>query len=330
MIRKNILGIIIIILIIGSFWAGHQLGSSKQPLSQSTKKIDKNIRKKNKKVEQPKKIPGSNETRAKSALTDEPVDNTTVHSFYGFAFPYDAANVQGNQGGTIVELNGKEGDIIQKGEILVGINSREIQIQLQKSISAKKLVQQQNFEAEANYKANLTIVNRNKTLHEKGLISGEQWNEISNKLNSAYFALESAKANLEQSTFQIALNEENLKKYQILSPISGIIESKKYNIDEVYKTGDIVFHIINIDNIYVETMVSESYISHLSKSMHARVFFDAVTSQEFEGKIVSLLPSGSVESNNFIVKVLIHNINHTIKPGMFARVDVNLGLSGDL
>ena len=101
-------------------------------------------------------------------------------------------------------------------------------------------------------------------------------------------------------------------------------KAKKYNLGEVYQGGGVIYHVIDIDRVYVEVEIPETYISQIEEQMNVTVYFDALGRQEFPALIDTILPSGTPENRTFVVKALVENPKHTIKPGMFARVNIVL------
>lgn len=59
--------------------------------------------------------------------------------------------------------------------------------------------------------------------------------------------------------------------------------------------------------------------------MNVDVRFDAYEGENFSGKINRISPAVDVTTRTFPVEVLVANKDGRIMPGMFARVDINLG-----
>jgi len=111
---------------------------------------------------------------------------------------------------------------------------------------------------------------------------------------------------------------------QITAPISGIIDEKHFNLNEISGAEAVIFHIVDIDRVYIEVEVPETYISKIQEQMSVKVFFDSLNGKEFTGEIERIIPTGNRQSRNFIAKVLVDNPEHLIKPSMFARINVCL------
>jgi RND family efflux transporter MFP subunit len=268
---------------------------------------------------------GQQMTPTALAETTPAEEAANVNTFYGTAAPFEEANVQSEQGGTIVALNGKEGDAVRKGDVIVRFNDSDIRLQLEQAKSSRNAAAQQVQQAESNLKTVETNYQRYQKLLDDGFVSKQQVDDLQNQLESARSALNSAKESVTQAEANVKLIENNLQDFSIRAPISGVIDAKNYNLQEVYRSGDIIYHLVNIDRIYVNVEVPETYISQIREQMPVTVAFDALEGREFEGLIETISPSGGEDNRSFTVKVLLDNPDRAIKPGMFGRVNVILG-----
>ncbi len=253
-----------------------------------------------------------------------PIPDANTHTFYGTAAPLAEVNVQSKQGGTIIVLNGNEGDAVQKGDILVQFDDSEQQLNLEKSRSSKNATLQQVRQAKTTLKSAKTNLDRNRELFKDGLISQQQMDNLQNAVDAAQSSLNSARENANQADTQIALLEKGLENFVVHAPISGIIDGKNYNLQEIYRANDVLYHIVNIDEVYVNVDVPETYIKQIREGMPVSVTFNALGEQAFSGILETVLPSGTTGNRTFTVKVRVKNPGQSIKPGMFASVAIAL------
>ena len=141
-------------------------------------------------------------------------------------------------------------------------------------------------------------------------------------LNLPASTLNSAKESVTQAEAQINLIKNSLNDYQVRAPISGFIDVKNYNLQEVYKASDVIYHLVNIEQVYIDIDIPETYIAKIKEKMEVSVIFDALDGRVFPATIETILPSGTTDNRTFTVKALVQNSDHAIKPGMFARVNV--------
>ena len=352
MLKKNIIGIIMVVLIIGAFGAGYLVGkgsSGQAPDTQTTQPDQQSKTKPTPPAEQAAKtsptetkVP-ADQQQPKEAMSPESSENTQKQpkpqpepaqatpspsvgqTFYGTVAPYNEANIQSKQGGTITMLKAKEGEAIKKGEVLVRFDNSDMRLELERAESSKNSALQQVQQAESNFKTVQTNLDRTQKLFDDGLVSRQELDSITNQRESARASLNSVKEGVSQAETQISIIKNALKDFQVTASISGIIDAKNYNLGEVYQGGGVIYHVINIDQVYVEVEVPETYIQKIKEKMKVTVAVDALGEQKFSGIVETILPSGTADNRNFTVKVLMSNSDHAIKPGMFARVEIVLG-----
>ncbi len=352
MLKKNIIGIIMVVLIIAAFGAGYLVGKGSSGQAPDTQATQPDQQSKTKPTpspaeqaaktsptetnvpadQQPKEVmspESSDNTQKQPKPQPEPVQATPSPSvgqtFYGTVVPYNEANIQSKQGGTITMLKAKEGEAIKKGEVLVRFDDSNVRLELERAESSKNSALQQVQQAESNFNTVQTNVERTQRLYDDGLVSKQELDSITNQLESARASLNSVKESVSQAETQISITKNTLKDFQVTASISGIIDAKNYNLGEVYQGGGVIYHVINIDQVYVEVEVPETYLSKIKEKMKVTVTFDALGEQKFSGLVEMILPSGTADNRNFTAKVLVPNSDHAIKSGMFARIELALG-----
>ena len=251
--------------------------------------------------------------------------STSGQVFYGTAVPYAEANVQSKQGGTITLLKGKEGDAVTRGAVIVRFDDRDTQLELQQAIASKNSALQQVNQAQSNFQTIQADLKRYQQLFKDGFVSKQQVDSLQNQLASATSTLNSAKESVTQKDVQVKMIENTLKDFLVKAPISGVIDLKNYNLSEVYQGGGVIYHLIDIEQVYVEVEIPETYLKKVHEGITVSVVFDAVGEQPFGGILETILPSGTADNRSFTAKVLVQNPELSIKPGMFARIE----MSGD-
>lgn len=342
MIKKNLIGIGIVFIFFVGFYAAYTLGKNSsaqsgrqqgafQPENQTLRENAQPSQTQEKRPISQETVPVAANIKPASAIQPALVaelapasqqNPVNVQTFYGTVNPVAEANVQSEQGGKILTLKGKEGEYVKKGAVIVCFDDSDAQLELQQAISSKNSALQKVQEAESNFNTVQTNAQRYQKLFDDGFISKQQLDEIANQLESARSTLNSAKESVTQAETQIDLIKNSLKDFQIHAPISGYIDVRNYNVQEIYKASDVIYHLVNIDQVYIEIDVPETYIARIREKMEVSVMFDALDGRLFPATIETILPSGAADNRTFTVKALSQNSDHAIKPGMFARVNV--------
>ena len=119
---------------------------------------------------------------------------------------------------------------------------------------------------------------------------------------------------------------ENMMENTILrSPISGVVTARNYDPGDM--TGNLPVLTVGQLSPVVKVMinVTENDISKIATGMPVQVTFDAFPDEVFNGKLNRLFPTVDPATRTFQVEVQVANPKEKIKPGMFARVNINLG-----
>lgn len=83
-----------------------------------------------------------------------------------------------------------------------------------------------------------------------------------------------------------------------------------------------MFKLLDLSKILIDVGVLESEIPNIEKDNYAEIKFNALPGEEFDGKVKYISPYIDPESKTCRVTVSMDNPNTKIKPGMFARVEI--------
>ncbi|SCY33641.1 efflux RND transporter periplasmic adaptor subunit [Alkaliphilus peptidifermentans] len=113
---------------------------------------------------------------------------------------------------------------------------------------------------------------------------------------------------------------QSIRDSEVKSPISGIVIQRNVEVGEIASQQMPAFIIVDIDRVVVETSVTEKMINSISKGQEIVVTIKALDGKKFNGIVDTISPAVSGQSVGYPVKIVIDNINHELKPGMFAEV----------
>ena len=196
-----------------------------------------------------------------------------------------------------------EGQKVSKGQRLVAlddVNTDSYELQV--------------ANAEANLKNVEINYNRAVELYKIGGGTKQSVEQMELSLINAQNALASAKRAL-----------QNVKENTVLtSPISGVVTARNYDAGDM--TGQLpILTIAQVQPVKIVINVSESELAKINNGMPAVVKFDTYGEEEFAGKVTMVAPTVDVATRTFGVEVTVANKDNRILPGMFARVELNLG-----
>ena len=246
--------------------------------------------------------------------------------------------------GEIIELPILEGQMVEKGDLLVRINPDLYQSSLQRSRAGLQNVRANYAQAEASLREAKSNYDRNKTLFEKGIISKSEWDRIvaayevgEASKNAAYYGMQSAAATVTEAV-------DNLARTTIYSPMRGTISKLDVELGErvvgtQQMAGTEILRVANLSNMEVEVDVNENDIVKVSVGDSTIVEVDAYLNREFNGVVTQISNSAITglsadQVTNFKVKVRILEASYKdlregkpenyspFRPGMTATVDI--------
>jgi len=140
--------------------------------------------------------------------------------------------------------------------------------------------------------------------------------------------LEAVNARLEAAEKELASANIALAELTIRSPSSGIVGARYLEEGERVKPQDKIISLIDVDSLYAIFPVREKDALRIEKGMSASVLIDG-TGEVKKGIVDLVYPQADSQSLSFLVRVILRNVGlsevNKLKPGMFARVTVNLG-----
>ncbi|HPE82838.1 MAG: efflux RND transporter periplasmic adaptor subunit [Aequorivita sp.] len=274
----------------------------------------------------------------------EPIDIVETVAATGKIQPEIEVALSSEVSGEIIELPVKEGQTVEKGDLLVKINPDLIQAAVSQSQAGLQNVRAQLSQAQASEKNAKLNYDRNKALFEKGVISKSEWDKsvadydmAQANAKAAYYSVQSAAANVKQSV-------DNLSRTSIYAPMSGTISKLSVELGErvvgtAQMAGTEIVRVANLQKMEVEVDVNENDIVKVSVGDSTIVEVDAYLKREFKGIVTEIANSAessltSDQVTNFKVKVSILPESYKdltegkpesyspFRPGMTATVDI--------
>ena len=284
--------------------------------------------------------------------------------------PQTEVKIQSEVSGQIIELPVKEGDIVEKGQLLVKINPdlymaaiNRADAALSSAKSSLASAKARLAQAEAQFKAQELNFERQKKLFEEKAISKAEYDNATSQFETAKAEVVAAKETINGAIFSIESAEatrnealDNLKRTTILAPMRGTVTALTKEIGETVlgnnmMSGDIIMKISALNTMEVNVEVNESDIVRVHPGDSAIVEVDAYSDLKFKGIVTEIgntalnTLAGAVSTNevtNFSVKILVLEESYKdllraddptyapFKPGMSATVEIETARMKDV
>ncbi|MEO5643531.1 MAG: efflux RND transporter periplasmic adaptor subunit [Bacteroidia bacterium] len=286
-------------------------------------------------------------------------DITEIVSASGKVQPEVEVKISSDVSGEIVELLVKEGDTVRKGDLLLRIDPVIYQSAVQRMSSTLNGAKAQMANSSARLeqsRAQLTNAelsyNRNKKLHEQGVISDAEFEQIKATYEGAVADVNAAMESVKSADFNVASTQaslkeanDNLAKTTIYAPVEGTISKLNKRKGEriigmAQMEGTEIMRLANLNEMEVQVDVNENDILRVIEGDTALIEVDAHNNRKFKGVVTEVANSANTlgissdQVTNFPVKIRIirdsyidlvdpkHPDRYVFLPGMSATVEI--------
>lgn len=277
----------------------------------------------------------------------------------GIFEPHRTISVFPSGPGRIKEIHGEVGDRVEKDELLVRLETDELDAnieQAQAAVEAAKMTLQMAEEGargeeveqahEAVEQARIAkevaenSYERTKTLYEEDIVSKQEYEmALSDKkiARSQYETaksqadlavsgareeeIEGARAQLQQAEAQLEMAELRREDAVIKAPDHGIISHRQGEKGELIGEAPL-FTLIQIDPLQISVHVGEKDIGDIEKGQDVLIEPRAYPREEFKGVVSTVAPAADPDSRLFLVEVEVDNPQEKIRPGMYTRLSI--------
>jgi len=245
--------------------------------------------------------------------------------------------------GEIVELTVREGDVVEKGQLLLRIKPDVYISQRDRSLAAISQARARLAQAEAQFLQSELSYKRTKQLYDEQTISKSEFEQAEASYAVAKAEVDAARFSVTSSEASLKEANENLIKTSIYAPMPGTVSMLLVELGErVAGTGMMagteMLRIADLSRMEAQVEVNENDIPRVKLGDTATIEIDAYTDHKFRGVVTEIASSAKTtgvsadQVTNFDVKILVlpesyealtntHNQN-PLRPGMSATVDI--------
>ena len=194
--------------------------------------------------------------------------------------PVTEVKISPDVSGEIVELNYKEGDPVQQGDLLIKIKQDVYISAVDRAEASLNSVKAQYMQQKAQLAQIELSFKRNKTLYEQKAISQSDYETALSQYEVAVEQLKAAEYNIKSANASLKEAKENLIKTTIYAPITGIVsklsvEKGERVVGTSQMAGTEMLRIANLQEMEVLVDVNENDIIRLKQNDTAYIDVDA-------------------------------------------------------
>jgi membrane fusion protein (multidrug efflux system) len=209
-----------------------------------------------------------------------------------------SATLRAEVPGQILDVHFVEGQPLEKGAPLYSIEATVLEAEVN--------------EARANAERSEAALKRADELFAKQLISGTDY--------------DAARANYNVDIARLRSSLARLSKTVIRAPFDGFVGIRRINIGDYATIGQQLVDVVQLDPLRVAFSVPETLLAKVQPGQPVSVSVDAYPDETFAGIIAAVAPKTDVQGHSLEVRASLPNKDLKLRPGLFVRIDVSLGI----
>jgi membrane fusion protein (multidrug efflux system) len=213
----------------------------------------------------------------------------------GTAEAVNEAYISPEMAGQLREIYVKEGDHVKKGQLLAKLNNEITESNIADLKSSLALA--------------TTVYEKQARLWEKGIGSEIQY------LN--------AKNNKESLAQKLVTLQAQLDMAIVKSPVNGIVDEIYRKNGEMAMPGVQLMRIVNLEEIYINADVAETYLGQVQEGKTVKVEFPVYPDMSMEVPIYRKGNTINPGNRTFTVQLKLKNPDNLLKPNILSVIHIN-------
>jgi RND family efflux transporter MFP subunit len=257
----------------------------------------------------------------------------------------DQVRVSSEVDGTVATVDAELGQEVRAGEILIQLDTRELQLAVERAESALRQTEAQLGVDSARpgvvppdeqiASVRTAIANREdarvklaqtQELVNKGLAARADLDTNDTRLKVAEAAVQSAleniralKASMQDRRASYELAKKKLADASIRAPASGTIAERLVQKGEYIRANTQVATIVQLNPLKLQTAVQEKFANVIRRNLLVQFRVEPFPDDVFEGRVLNISPSVNQQTRTFPIEILVANPGGKLKPGFFAK-----------
>jgi RND family efflux transporter MFP subunit len=231
-----------------------------------------------------------------------------------------AAQMMGN----IVEIRVREGDRVQRGQVLAVIDDAQPRAVLDRATAADLAAQQEITASDSDFTLAESTFKRYQTLYDKKSVSPQEFDEVKARYQAAAARREMARAGQAQAKAALQQARTALGYTHIVAPFDGLVTEKKADVGTLATPGMPIFTVEDLRRYRLEATVNETDLRYVRQGQQVPVSVDVLGDRSLTGRVVEIVPAADPASRSFLVKVELPS-DPALRSGLFGRTQFPRG-----
>jgi RND family efflux transporter MFP subunit len=248
----------------------------------------------------------------------------------GYVVARHSSDVGVKVGGRIATLRIEEGTRVRQGQVIAQIEHADIDAQLEAARRAVAEAEAQRVQAVAARGEDARALDRQRALMKDGITTTAALTGAESALEVSDARVKSAEAAIASASARVRVTEEALENTNVRAPFDGSVIRKRAEVGETVspfgvagqstREGGAIATIADLNELEVQTEVSENSVAKLAAAMPAAVKLQAYPTVTYKGRLRQIFPSADRAKAIVEVRVSILDADAKVKPEMTASV----------
>jgi membrane fusion protein (multidrug efflux system) len=204
-----------------------------------------------------------------------------------------------------------EGDRVRCGQPLLTLETQYLALDLKRADADVARATAMADDAERDFKRKADLV-------AKGSVAQAAYDRSQSNFQAAQAAVESAEATRD-------LARQKLADAVLQSPITGVVAERKTAAGERLGDNTVAFVLVQTSPLKLRFQLPERYLSRVRRGQAVRATVDPYPGKTFTGRVSVIGGVVDPQTRSVAVETEFPNVDGRLSPGLFARVEIDLG-----
>jgi HlyD family secretion protein len=263
------------------------------------------------------------------------VESTVTNSKAGTIKARRRSHVTAELGGRVVEIAHRAGEHVEAGALLVRLDDRSLQAQLELARRGVQVAKARLDEACLARDRAGREYGRKRKLADEAIVSDDLLDQLKYAYDSASVTCGAADAELQRAQASVHAADSELAKTRILAPFTGVVAEVSTEVGEWVTpsppllTSPAVVDLIDPSSLYVSAPMDEVDSGRIQTGQPVKISVDSQPGEHFPGSVVRVAPYVlDLETQNRTVEIEVEFADREraagFLPGTSADVEVVL------
>ncbi|MBL4590349.1 MAG: efflux RND transporter periplasmic adaptor subunit [Phycisphaerales bacterium] len=232
--------------------------------------------------------------------------------------------------GLVIEMLVNEGDSVTRNQIIAQLDPMRAQLDLQRAQAgehhASAVIEQRKAElgqAERD-------LERIKELERRGSVGASEMDDARSLLASRKAIVMQAESDLLTAQADTQLAKRALGDTTIRAPFAGQVVQTHTEVGQWIDRGGAVATVLSLTDLEARVNIPQQYFAAIAGSKAEIEIIVPAIGSSVTGELIAIIPQADSLSRLFPVRILIHDPDRILRPGMSVKAMIPTGISREL